>query len=301
MGKSRLICLLLISLALSGPAYAIYYVDAGAPEGGSGTSWAQAFDTIQEGVDAAHNAGGGEVWVKSGTYTGLGSEVVTDSFQFLSSDAVDILGAETDMSYDYDDSVSPPTIKNCHLTVTYCEDSPTQPPAQPVIFPDEGRELHFTERLASRVGTRTDLLVFANHPTKSGEVISREDLSAAANAGVLHAMEIILAGDVDKWDYVLGNLPDTDSTKILWGLRADDTHYAELVDFACWTGAMMGIIETAEACSDRREAFRRMVTNGRMLALPRNCTCEVAQETGIFTSFQQHPLTKGAAGANVSV
>ncbi|NLV46874.1 MAG: PKD domain-containing protein [Candidatus Hydrogenedentes bacterium] len=34
-----------------------------------GLSWATAFNTIQEGVDAAFGAGGGEVWVARGSYT----------------------------------------------------------------------------------------------------------------------------------------------------------------------------------------------------------------------------------------
>jgi len=42
-----------------------------------GTSWGTAFDTIQEGVDAAFADGGGDVWVAEGTYTGGANFVVT--------------------------------------------------------------------------------------------------------------------------------------------------------------------------------------------------------------------------------
>lgn len=41
---------------------------ANASWSGDGTSWDEAFGTIQEGIDAANEAGGGEVWVAAGTY-----------------------------------------------------------------------------------------------------------------------------------------------------------------------------------------------------------------------------------------
>jgi hypothetical protein len=48
----------------------VFRVDDDAPDGGDGLSWATAFDTLQEGVDAAGDVGSGEVWVAEGTYTG---------------------------------------------------------------------------------------------------------------------------------------------------------------------------------------------------------------------------------------
>jgi predicted outer membrane repeat protein len=69
---------LTVVAALSLPAWAdTWYVDVGNAVGPwDGASWATAFQTIQESVDAASGAGGGEVWVAEGTYTGMGSIVV---------------------------------------------------------------------------------------------------------------------------------------------------------------------------------------------------------------------------------
>jgi hypothetical protein len=55
--------------AASSPASAaIWYVDKDNGGTQDGASWTTAFDTIQEGIDAAFAAGGGEVWVAEGTY-----------------------------------------------------------------------------------------------------------------------------------------------------------------------------------------------------------------------------------------
>lgn len=59
-----LICLLFQGLAYGA---ANYYVNVNNAAPGSGTSWSTAFNTIQEGIDAASSAGG-EVWVAKGTY-----------------------------------------------------------------------------------------------------------------------------------------------------------------------------------------------------------------------------------------
>jgi len=243
---------LVLSMALALPSLAfgkVVYVkqdSTGVPRDGS--SWDRAYHTIKDGVDAGSS--GDEIWVPQGTYNipENADEDPGDSFEGLSANAVDVLGREADLTY------TSGVLKACHLTVLYLDGSVVQSPPNDLNYHLAGPESPFASRL-TELREHQNVLVFANHPTKSGEVLSKEDLSAAANAGVLHAMEIVIPGDVDKWDYVLGNLPDTDSTKILWGLRADDTHYAELVDFACWTGAMMGIIETAEARSVKSRYF----------------------------------------------
>ncbi len=47
----------------------IFYLDKSASGNNSGTDWANAFRNIQVAINAVFNAGGGEIWVKSDTYT----------------------------------------------------------------------------------------------------------------------------------------------------------------------------------------------------------------------------------------
>jgi len=47
---------------------AVWYVDKDNTGTEVGTSWSTAFNTIQEGIDAAYDDGGGEVWVAEGVY-----------------------------------------------------------------------------------------------------------------------------------------------------------------------------------------------------------------------------------------
>ena len=47
---------------------AVWYVDKNNQGGKVGVSWGTAFNTIQEGVDAAFSAGGGDVWVRAAIY-----------------------------------------------------------------------------------------------------------------------------------------------------------------------------------------------------------------------------------------
>ena len=53
----------------------VWYVTEGGA--GDGSSWNEALGTIQEAVDAAGAAGGGDVWVAAGTYTSFNGCVVT--------------------------------------------------------------------------------------------------------------------------------------------------------------------------------------------------------------------------------
>jgi len=77
---------LAVLLSCSGMSYAatIWYVDADAPAGGDGTSWATAFDTIQEAIDAVSGlwvictAPNHQIWVREGTYT-LASQINVDA------------------------------------------------------------------------------------------------------------------------------------------------------------------------------------------------------------------------------
>ena len=52
-----------------------WYVKSGGT--GDGSSWSLAAGSIQTAVDAAFSAGGGAVWVAAGTYSSVGTEVVT--------------------------------------------------------------------------------------------------------------------------------------------------------------------------------------------------------------------------------
>jgi hypothetical protein len=53
----------------------LWYVRVGAS--GDGSSWSDAFGSIQDAINAAAKGGGGEVWTASGTYTAAGSPVAT--------------------------------------------------------------------------------------------------------------------------------------------------------------------------------------------------------------------------------
>jgi predicted outer membrane repeat protein len=68
--------LLIPSLSLA----ATYYVDGDVANSGNGTSWAKAFKTIQEAVDAS--ALYDEIWVKKGTYT-LSAEISVDEGVYI--------------------------------------------------------------------------------------------------------------------------------------------------------------------------------------------------------------------------
>lgn len=61
--------ILMILLLLPGLLWAQVYVDIDNSDGPwDGNSWATAFRSVQQGIDAAEDAGGGDVWVAEGTY-----------------------------------------------------------------------------------------------------------------------------------------------------------------------------------------------------------------------------------------
>ena len=57
---------LVCSLSSTAFSQAIHHVDASAAPGGNGQSWAQAFGSLDHGLDAAHD--GDQIWVAAGTY-----------------------------------------------------------------------------------------------------------------------------------------------------------------------------------------------------------------------------------------
>lgn len=63
--NSVLIAAFLVSVCVTSNCFGtVWYVDKDNSSGtDDGTTWNTAFDTNQEGIDAAFNAGGGEVWV----------------------------------------------------------------------------------------------------------------------------------------------------------------------------------------------------------------------------------------------
>jgi hypothetical protein len=68
MAKSHTYVLLALAcVLLPSVGHATVYVRSDAPPGGNGASWAAAFDTIQEGLDAA-DPSNAEVWVAAGVY-----------------------------------------------------------------------------------------------------------------------------------------------------------------------------------------------------------------------------------------
>ena len=78
----------------------VWYVnEANTGDSPDGTSWATAFSTVQEGIDAAEAGGGGEVWVAVGTYgearTSIPDGIGWNTGSILMKDGVDVYGGFT--------------------------------------------------------------------------------------------------------------------------------------------------------------------------------------------------------------
>lgn len=72
----------LLFAAAPSAGWAVVHVDVDNVRGPQdGKSWASAYNTVQEGIDAAHNAGGGDVWIAQGTYKPTSTRDRTVSFQ----------------------------------------------------------------------------------------------------------------------------------------------------------------------------------------------------------------------------
>jgi len=269
MAVTAVYAICLLFLATGTNRAAVVYVDATATGANDGRSWAHAFTTIQAAIDTAYAIGGSEVWVKAGTYTGCSSEPVSDSFEVLNPDSVDVIGEEREFVYQAADGP-----RYAHLTILYLTGDVTVAPPS-VTFGDTTEQHGFATRVTALVQSHGDVLVFANHPSFTKDWkdarISQEDLAAAANAGAIHAVEIKVAEDAAKWDYVLANLDDQagDCSKTLWAICSDDQHRAANVDWSK-SGVMMGSISTTRenpVYADRRIALRDMIRRGSTACL----------------------------------
>jgi len=267
------VTVLLIVLATGGIAQGtVFYVDASATGANNGTSWADAFTSIQAGIDAANNAlPGAEVWVKAGRYTGCNSPPFSDSFEARHPDSVDIIGQETGGKY----TEWPYANLEFHATVFFLTGDTTVTPP-PISFGSTTEIDSFVKRYSALVQCNPDTLVVLCHPSRAGTAISKENITAAANAGVLYTMEIKNQQDVDKWDYALANLDDQagSCSKIVWGIRCEDQHYYQNVG----QPIMMGIIPTSRedpVYSNRRLAFKDMMRRGSIVALADVGKCSV--------------------------
>lgn len=71
-GKRRAAAFFVLLLSIPGLVVAQsstrYYVNHAAPAGGDGSSWSNAFRSIQRAIDAASEEIADEIWVASGTY-----------------------------------------------------------------------------------------------------------------------------------------------------------------------------------------------------------------------------------------
>lgn len=270
-GLALLALLLCASSLLTTSADAVVlFVDRSATGAGNGMSWADAFTDLQSAVDAAGAWGGGEIWVKAGTYNTLQPVPVSDSFEAKNPNAVDIIGEEMDCKY-----TSNGTKKGDHLTVLYLSGSlTTSPPA--ATFGSTTDQDSLAVRLAA-LTQRSDILVFMNHPSVYD--LTKEDLLPAVNANALHGMELLWAEDVAKWDYLLANLDDQagDCSKILWAVRSNDQHSVASVDHLK-NRVQVGIIPTPAqdpVYADRRLAFKDMVRRGSLMAVQDHIRCDM--------------------------
>lgn len=67
--KLRILVVSLMTLGFTLNAYSmVYYVKAGAPNGGNGTSWSKAFNNLDSALIASSSSGPNQIWVAAGTY-----------------------------------------------------------------------------------------------------------------------------------------------------------------------------------------------------------------------------------------
>lgn len=264
-------------LTMSAVRASVFHVASDASGANTGASWADAFTTIQQGIDAAHSAGGGEVWIKRGVYSAAAHSPFTDSFEALDSDSVDVIGEERDLWY-----TSAGQKKFAHITIIYLKGPVTGviPAAVAGTTTDQDP---FATRLSALKGSGDDYLLVANHPSyvtgPADYRIDQQELLSGANARAYDAIELKNAEDVAKWDYVLANLDDRTGgcSKMVWGIRADDEHQLLSVGYQNY-GPMMGCIPTVEQDSvyaDRRLALKDMIRRGSFVCLPPNSKCGI--------------------------
>lgn len=275
--KGKTFIPLLILLSSLPSVGAITYVDAGATGANNGTSWTNAFRTIQAGVDAANSLGGGEVWVKAGTYTGALNANPSDSFEVLNPNSVDILGEEKTLP-----CVTGGQSIGAHVTAWYLTGSLTVE-VPTATFGSTTNQDSIQARLIDLRTANPNVLIWVNHPTRSN--IAKEDLLAAANASALPLMEIQrnYPEDLQKWDFILANLDDQagDCRKMVWGICSDDLHDTRRIDYKN-NGLMLGSIPTAAqdpVYANRRLAAVEMLRRGSIVAMGVGMKCGVPTYT----------------------
>ncbi|MCC6483569.1 MAG: hypothetical protein IT209_01875 [Armatimonadetes bacterium] len=279
MWRRVIIAVLYLSAAVmvcsSQTSYArVFYVASDGSDARDGLSWASAKASIQAAVDAASAEGGGDIWVKAGTYSGLTSSFVTDSNEAVFPNAVDMLGEEKDLQYVDSNGVP----QYAHLGVLYTTGSIyTGPPT--VSTGGTNISQSFAVRMSAIAAANPDALLIVHHPNMETKIVTAQDLSAAANANGMHALEIRAPeypADIDKWDYVLANLDDQAGacSKIVWGITSDDRHKAE--PYWPFSGVNIGVIPTiseSPVYANRRLAFRDMLRRGSIVVLPWKYRC----------------------------
>ncbi len=114
--------LILFSFLLAVSSYGQIYVDANAPSGGDGLSWATAYYNLQSALLIAGD--GDEIWVREGTYTIIGNEDA--SFEIPSGVAVygGFIGTETNRNArDWEANITTLDGQNTANSIVYFENS----------------------------------------------------------------------------------------------------------------------------------------------------------------------------------
>lgn len=264
---------------------AVFFVDASATGPENGTSWQSAFRSIQPAVDAAHDAGGGEVWVAGGVYSQRLGQMLDDRYTAIHPDAVDILGSEHTLYF------TPPggPLNAIHVSAYYLDgDIHSVPPDLAYNTTTQSQPL--LPRFKDLAASNPDVMLFYNHP--EAPRLPMQDIIAVANEGIFEAVEVQGSSgyNIVIWDAILANLDDqaTGCRKIVWGVTSDDKHNAANFGYNYY-GYMLGVIPTtaqSPVYADRRLAYRDMIRRGSIVSIPPAAPCGVPTYT--LASYGDH-------------